>query len=331
METRIKFLPRQQRLFLLQVAEKSSFSTEKLAKLAGVVGRSYRDWRREKLTMSLRAAEVFCNRFDIVLPEKKELLVRRWRNAKKKAARIGGLNCYKKHGSPGTLEGRRKGGRKALYILRKRGIIPWKKSYALPSGFSEELAEYMGILLGDGGLTQWQVCITLNSEADKNYIPFVVSLGKQLFGIEPKLIKRKHSKAIVIYYNGVKLVNYLTKIGLKTGNKIKQQVDVPSWIKSSITYRTACLRGLMDTDGGVFLHRYKVRGKTYTYKKISFANRSLPLISFVSKTLKIVGLTPKIFDKMDTKRVWLYNKDEIEEYLNLVGTHNPRLLKYQDN
>ena len=35
--------------------------------------------------------------------------------------------------------------------------------------------------------------------------------------------------------------------------------------------------------------------------------------------------------KVENKKVWLYNKDEVEQYLKLVGTHNPRLLKYQSN
>ena len=166
----------------------------------------------------------------------------------------------------------------------------------------------MGILLGDGGLTPWQVHISLNSEADKNYIPFVVSLGNQLFGEKPRVFRRKNTKEATIYYSGISLIKYLTKIGLKIGNKVKQQVGVPGWIKSSPSYKIACLRGLMDTDGGVF---------------------SIPLLHFAAATLKELNLTPKLVDKVENKKVWLYNKAEVEKYLQIVGTHNPRLLKYQ--
>ena len=84
----------------------------------------------------------------------------------------------------------------------------------------------------------------------------------------------------------------------------------------------------MDTDGGVFLHRYKVGGQEYKYRKISFSNRSVPLLLFVSNTLTELGFTPKIIDKVENKKVWLYNTNEVKKYLEVVGTHNPRLLKW---
>lgn len=322
---RIKFLPSQQKQFIKRVYSLSKLSTNKLADIANVHPRSFRDWRREKLTMTLSAAEKFCKQFNLSLPEQREVLIERWRKTKAEAARIGGINLFKKHGSPATLEGRRKGGMKALANLRRNGIIPSLKSYALPSNFSEDLAEFVGILLGDGGITRNQIAITVNSEADREYVPFICNLGKKLFGEEPKYYKRKNSKACVIYYNGINLVKYLLSIGLKAGNKIKQQVDVPPWIKSSEKHSTACLRGLIDTDGGVFFHKYKVRGKEYIYRKICFSNRSLPLLIFVVETFKKLGFTPKIIDKVENKKVWLYNETEVKHYLDFIHSHNPRL------
>lgn len=330
MKIRIKFLLGKQKEFLLEVAKRSNLSTDELAKLAGIVPRSYRDWKREKLNINLEAAEFFSNKFGVILPEKKELMIERWLNLKKEISKKGGLALFKKHGNPATPEGRRKGGAKTLSILRAKGIIPGIKRYDLPSRYTEDLAEYVGILLGDGGITPGQVCVTLNGEADKDYVKFVADLKTYLFGTKPRILQRKDSKAIEIYLNGIQLVGYLTSIGLKIGNKVKQQVDVPIWIKASKSYKMACLRGLMDTDGGVFLHRYKVNGKVYIYKKICFSNHSLPLLYFVAQALKDLGLTPKMITKIENKKVWLYNKEEVECYLSLVGTHNSRLLKYQN-
>lgn len=321
---RIKFLQGQQRGFINMVYEKSNCSTNDLARFAGVHPRSFRDWRREKLTMPLLAVEIFCKKFDLNLPEDKNTMIERWRQNRKEVNRIGGIALFKKYGSPATLEGRRKGGIKSVANLRRNGITPIYKIYNCPA-FSDYLAEYIGIMLGDGGLTSNQCTITLNSEVDSEYVLFVCKLGQKLFGESPKTIKRKDSKAITLYYNGVLLAKFFVKIGLRTGNKVKQQVDVPDWVKSSKDYSIACLRGLMDTDGGVFLHRYKVNGKEYRYKKISFSNRSIPLLQFVADTLQDLGFTPKVVDKVDNKKVWLYNEAEVRRYLKLVGTHNPRL------
>lgn len=325
---RLKFLPGEQKAFLQNICLKSNLSTKQLALIAKIHPRSFIDWKREKLTMSYEAAKIFCDKFQVSLPESEDILIARWREVKNEASRKGGLALFMLHGSPATVEGRRLGGIKSISNLRKNGVIPSVKIYKTPS-VNELLAEYIGIMLGDGGMTTSQCAITLNSEADKDYIFYVQDIAEKLFGEKPKMFKRKNDKAVTLYYNGSFLVRYFTKVGLKVGNKVKQQVDVPAWIKMVAPFKNACLRGLMDTDGGVFLHKYQVKNKSYTYKKICFSNRSVPLLVFVSNTLTELGLTPKIIDKVENKKVWLYNSAEVEKYLKIVGTHNPRLLKYQ--
>lgn len=330
MENHIKFLRGKQKELLLKIQTKSRLSTDKLAKLSGVVGRSYRDWKNEKLNMSFNAALLLSNKFKVKLPEDINSARERWIRYKSKIGIKGGIACYKKYGNLGTPEGRKKGGQKAIKTLWAKGIFSPPKIYILPKSHSTDLAEFFGILLGDGGITNEQICITLNSIADSNYVLYVNNLGEILFGEKPKSFKKKDCNAITLYWNGTMLVNYLVKEGLKTGNKVKQQVDVPNWIKENKKFRICCLRGLMDTDGGIFVHKYKVNNKLYLYKKICFSNRSLPLLKFVFIALKELGFNPKIILKVENKKVWLYNKDETEKYLEVVGSHNMRLLKYKN-
>ena len=120
------------------------------------------------------------------------------------------------------------------------------------------------------------------------------------------------------------LNEFLCVLGLKTGNKVKQQVDVPLWIKNNRKYFKYCLRGLMDTDGGIFVHRYKVNGKKYSYLKLSFSNMSQPLRVFVYQTLTDLGFNPKL---AGNKHVWLYSDSEARRYLDIVGSSNYRLLR----
>jgi hypothetical protein len=326
-DLRIKFLPGQQSRFLTAVLLKSGLSTEKLATVLRVHPRSLRDWKREKLTMPLDVAELFCKEFELTLPEDQITLIDRWKTAQSIANKSGGLARFAKYGSPATEEGRRRGGIHSIANLRRNGIVPKLKIYKIPNVYSIELAEFTGILLGDGGITPGQVTITLNSEKDYKYSNYVAELGQALFGEKPKIFLRKNEKTLVLYYNGSELVRYLVSIGLIIGNKVKQQVGVPLWVSSSKVYSKACLKGLMDTDGGVFLHKYKVRGRVYSYKKISFTNRSLPLLHFVKKSLEELKFNPKMIDKVENKKVWLYNMQEVERYLEVVGTSNSRLLK----
>lgn len=278
--------------------------------------------------MTKSAVLIISKKYQISLPEKIEILEKRWINYKSEKGKIGGFAFKKLYSNPATIEGRKKGGKRAMEILKQRGIVPPIKEFKYPP-HSIELAEFVGIMLGDGGITKEQIAITLNRKADKNYILYVKKLSDFLFGEEPKYFQRKDCKADVIYYNGINIVRFITGIGLKIGNKVRQQVSVPGWIGRNIKYKIACLKGLMDTDGGIFTHKYKVNGKIYSYKKICFTNRSMPLLYFVEDTLNELGFTAKTIYKVENKKVWLYNSKEVIKYLDEIGSSNERLLKFR--
>ena len=329
MKNRYKLPAGIQRKYLIEVESKSRSKPYLIAKYLHINPRSYRDWKREKFSLTTAAVNILEKKFQTYLPYSKSKALDTWKTHKSRMARKGGIALTKKYGGPGTPEGRSKGGKHAMALLRKRGIIAPAKPFYHPNRYSENLAEFVGILLGDGHIGKEQWSITVNSIADKNYAEYILKLTKKLFRFKPAFYKRKNMNAIVISGSGLKSIKYFTKLGLKVGNKVKLQVGVPDWIKLVKSYRIAALRGLMDTDGGVFLHRYSVNGREYIYKKICFSNRSIPLLYFVANVLNELKLTPKIIDKVENKKVWLYNAKEVENYLKLVGTHNSRLLKHQ--
>lgn len=320
---RLKFPVGKQKEFLVEILTKNCCSCDQLALILGVSGRTVRDWRREKFTISERAVKKLCEIYNFELHLSLNDLKDNWKKSVSSANQKGGISRYIKYGSFSTLEGCRKGG---LNSIKKRygGLL--KPFYA--PGFSYDLAEFVGILLGDGGLTKAQWFITVNSIADAEYASFIVNLAEKLFRFKPSVYKRKNCNALVICGSGKKSIEFFIQIGLKTGNKVKQQVGVPEWIIKSQSFRLACLRGLMDTDGGLFRHRYWVNGKRYAYPKICFTNRSMPILRFVFNTLKENKFTPKMITKVENKKVWLYNQHEVEDYLTKVGTHNPRLLNH---
>lgn len=328
MENHLKFLPNHQKIFLKTVIQKSGLGTNKLANLVSVSPRSFTDWKNEKMSISKNAVLILGSKFNVILPEKVGVLENRWKTNRSRIGKRGGIAYKQKYGNPGTKEGRQKGGLKTLEILRKSGSISPIATFYTPK-HSSNLAEFMGIMLGDGSMGRLQISISLNSIKDLDYSHYVVKLCKSLFGHEPKVRKRNNANALEIYYNGANLTKLLTKLGLVPGNKVKNQVDVPDWIKSNQKYKIRCLRGLMDTDGGIFIHKYKVNGKIYIYPKANFTNYSVPLLTFVYETLKELKFHPKIIKNVVNKKVWLYNSHEIEKYLNIVGSSNQRLNKYK--
>lgn len=154
---------------------------------------------------------------------------------------------------------------------------------------------------------------------------FVKQLMRELFNLEPGTYQDNYSRADDYYISRKALVDYFVeKLGLKKGNKVRQQVDIPIWVKMNESYLKACIRGLIDTDGSVFTHKYRVKGKEYRYKKLSFTSASQPLKTSVYKYLKSLQLNPRLGGDRDVR---LDSQANIARYFNVVGSHNPKHLK----
>src|SRR3990167_9504638 len=128
-----------------------------------------------------------------------------------------------------------------------------RKKVLLPK-HSPELAEFFGIMLGDGGINNdWQATITVNALADKNYANYIVGLCVSLFGVTPAIRKRKDKQALVIALASTSVVDFLVAQGLPRGNKLAGVLQIPKWILAKSEYKRACVRGLVDTDGCLYI------------------------------------------------------------------------------
>jgi hypothetical protein len=322
---RVKFPKGKQKIFLVKSGRVLNFSHGELAKLLKISTRTLSDWKREKINISLLAVKKLCTKTGQKFPRKAEILDPFWYTTR--GAKKGGLTVYHKYGVVGGNPEKRK--QKWFEWWNKKGKfnknpilnnpLPIKKPRR-----SEKLAEFVGIVLGDGGISKRQITITLHCRDDKEFSKFVIKMTKKLFGVNPGVYRNTKDSVNDIVVSRTELVNFCTKkLGLKTGNKVKQQVDIPRWIKTNKKFQIACVRGLIDTDGSVFNHCYKVNGKTYCYKKLSFTSLSKPLAFSVYNILSEMGLKPRIFRRKD---VCLDSRESMRKYFQLIGSHNPKHL-----
>lgn len=198
-----------------------------------------------------------------------------------------------------------------------------RKKVSLPK-YSVQLAEFFGIMMGDGGINNsWQANITLNSIKDIQYSKYVYFLCNKLFGIFPAIRKRKTRNALVVSLTSTSIVDFLIDKGLARGNKLKFGLRIPKWILNNSSYKKACVRGLIDTDGCMFVHIHKVRGKIYKNIGLCFTSYSSELIFQVADIFAEFDIMPHI-----TKRgrdIYLYQADTIVKYLKVFGTSNERI------
>ena len=242
--------------------------------------------------------------------------------------RLGALRRYELYGNPGTQEGRSKGGRHTCEFFR---LHPQKareqgfgnlKEIKKPSR-SVALAKFIGIMLGDGSIrSKYQLTVSFNYKTDREFMEHVARLIKRLFAVEHIISKRKDSLGADIIISSASVIHFLLKQGLKAGNKVKNQVDIPAWIKSDMEFQKACLRGLVDTDGSLYCHRYKVNNKWYEYLKLDFTSCSKPLLRSVYAIFSKLGIRASL----KGVHITVSAKAEVNRYLATVGSSNIKFL-----
>ncbi len=323
---RVIFPKGQQERFLDRAVK--NLSIDKVSRICSCSQRTIRDWRREKFLMNLAALNKLCEATKTPLPSNIKLRDRYWYAIKGCSA--GGRAVWKKYGRIGNdPEYRKQQWRKWWERAGKYHALIINTALSIKKpGKSQNLAEFVGIVLGDGGLSNYQLTITLCGKDEKAYSEFVRKLIEKLFNVPVAVSERKKQSTIDLIVSRVNLVRFcIGKLGLKKGNKVKQQVDIPRWIKSSSSYSIACVRGLIDTDGSVFNHKYNVNGKTYSYKKLNFTSRSNPLRTSVFRILKIMGIKARLSGFYDVR---IDSQNDMRKYFKIFNSNNPRhLIRYK--
>ena len=235
-----------------------------------------------------------------------------------KAGEIGGKVSYQKHGLLGTKESRSRGGLNSYAARKNNPSDIFKKNDITVPQISEKLAEFIGILIGDGNMTAYQVSVALDAETDKGYVNFVTNLMFEFFGLQPTIRKVKNSRCNTITISSIQLVNHLHSLGILKGHKINQGLDIPFWIQEDLEFSKACLRGIFDTDGCIFQEIHRIGIKLYAYPRLSFVSASPTLLDTIFQVLSNLEFTPKLRHN----RVNLEKRSDIDDYFHVVGSSN---------
>jgi len=133
--------------------------------------------------------------------------------------------------------------------------------YKTPIEMNDDLAYYIGLLIGDGGLTIKNRVIF--SSIDKQLVRSFYVLSKKLFGIDVKMASDKCS----YYYESAYIYQFL-KNACEVSMDYSRNKTIPSTIlESTGICIKAFIQGLMDTDG-YYEHNRKSVGITLSSKKL---------------------------------------------------------------
>ncbi|MDO8592656.1 MAG: LAGLIDADG family homing endonuclease [bacterium] len=283
--------------------------------------RTLNDWQRGATTIPLEKFNKFVKILDFKVNDFLPQIIPDFWHIKE-ASRKGGLARFSKYGNIGTAEGRRRGGLTSIAIHKKNGTLfnnikPIKKSSK-----SEKLAEFFGIMFGDGHLSNYQASVTTSSETDKEHALHTKKLIQELFNIKPSFKIRKQENVVIVVASSRNLVKFLNKNGMPIGNKIENKLTAPDWIKNNSLYRKAFIRGLFDTDGCVYLDTHRINKKTYKHLGLTITSYADNLILDIIDFLRSLGFSPT--NRKTQKSVFLRRQQEIVRYFKEIGTNNPK-------
>jgi len=197
---------------------------------------------------------------------------------------------------------------------------------------SSKLAEFVGIMLGDGSIvankriSQYAVYVCGNSEDDEEYLlSFIKPLVKELFDVDMSVKYHARFKEILLYKYSKDFVNVLEEIGLHAGNKKENNVGFPNWIFTHKRFVAACLRGLFNTDGTIY-KRWKHKGYF-----IEFTSAIPRLQCDITRALDLLSISHSKWFQSGPKRASrcsICSQDSVKKFLRVVGSNNP---KYDKN
>lgn len=193
------------------------------------------------------------------------------------------------------------------------------KKILFPSEMSPELAEELGIHLGDG-------CLSLNknyfsvktNKKEREYMKsFIFPLYKKLYNLDLKLMELESVVGFEIYSAAFfEFKNKILKIPY--GNKV-EKILVPDAVLKTKNKQIYCafIRGLFDTDGCVNIIKSKSN-----YPVVTFTIKSQGLINQVKEMLVRLGFIPSAGRwKIDLNGHIMVNK-----WLKEIGSNNPKNL-----
>lgn len=183
----------------------------------------------------------------------------------------------------------------------------------IPEVRTEKLAEFFGIMLGDGHISHFQTMVTLGTK-ELEYVEYVADLMHELFNTRPKISCRKNGYRDV-YLGSVALTKWLKDNGL-VSNKVAAQVDIPSWVRDRHEWMGAVLRGFFDTDGSIYRLRFG--------RQISLTNHSLPLLRSLRELLIELQYRPSA---VSAYKVYLTRRNDIDRFFAEILPANAKHLR----
>ena len=204
-----------------------------------------------------------------------------------------------------------------------------------PSNISPELAEEVGWHIGDGSMNFYRnrgkfkgfYQLRGHIEDDKaHYILRIKPLFEKLYKIKISLREMPSTRVFGFQIWGDGLVNFKKGLGLPLG--FKHDIEIPEKFLSSHQLKKSVIRGIFDTDGGIYLERKNKK----LYPRIYITTISFKLSDQFLKLFREFGLHATRYSqlyirKFNRKRSYIITIrgiDMFNKFMKDIGPKNPK-------
>jgi hypothetical protein len=208
----------------------------------------------------------------------------------------------------------------------------------IPKKITLELAEETGWHIGDGSMNFYKNRGKLKGfyqlrghlEDDKeHYEKRIKPLFEKLYQTKISLRDMPSTRVVGFQIWNDELIKFKQELGLSIGRKIN--IEIPKVFLTNKELKGAIIRGIFDTDGGVYLE--KKNNKIYPRMYITTISRKLA--EQILETLKYLGFRTTLYsqiDKRKSKRLTLYfitirGIQMFYKFIIEINPQNPKFIK----
>lgn len=220
-----------------------------------------------------------------------------------------------------------------------------KRGLEIPERIKPELAEDIGIMVGDGCIcyrknkNEYESSVVGHIITDRIFVKdFVRGLKRTLYNIDYRFTERHEINTCLLRIYSKGLFEFYTKIiGLPIGSK--RETGIPNIIMNgNKQIKRFFLRGLADTDMTLVFKRAGKDVLHYPVIKLGTPNKNLVLD--VKKVFEDIGFRPSICCGMKsyhtktkktyvTNGIYLTGKSNLNKWIEEIGFNNPKnILRY---
>lgn len=209
-----------------------------------------------------------------------------------------------------------------------------EKGIKIPKILTKDLAEDIGIHIGDGSLykcnskkTAYEFCYSFNA-TEEAYLNKVINLKKNIYNLN-KFRVRRYGNEIRLKFNSLAIATFFENVfSIPVGNK-SRIIDIPKQIKkSNKKIISSCIRGIVDTDFCLMI-------KKKNYPVIEGSSISKSLINSLEKYFNILGIrnstrfNEKNFQNKVKKyyvinKVGIYGEKNVLKFLKIISPNNEK-------